>query len=133
MALTITKRFEGVSGDLRYLIADVAFDSSYLSGGESLTAAMLGWDSIRLVMADAAIGYEIAYSYSDSLLHAYRIGIAASSIVAGANNTIVKNVAGTGVEVSGTGTAFQAVLSEVTSTNDMSTDLASVRIIVLGV
>lgn len=133
MALTITPLNRGVVGVIRYLTADVAFDNSYASGGESLTAANLGMDTIYLVMATAPVGYEIAYDYTDHLLRAFRIGIAASSIVAGANNTIVKNVAGTGVEVSGTGTAFQANLVEVTATNDMSTDLASVRILVFGI
>lgn len=42
MALTITNRKDHSQGDLRGVSATVAFDSSYLSGGESLTPADLG-------------------------------------------------------------------------------------------
>ena len=48
------------------------------------------------------------------------VGLAASSIVAGANNTIVKNAGGTGLEVSGTGTAFQAPAVQITTATNVS-------------
>lgn len=132
MPLTLTERARGVAGNLRYAVYTVAFDSSYASGGEPLTAANMNMDSVHLVEADAPAGYHVAYDYTNALLRAYRIGVAASAIVAGANNTIVKDAAGTGVEVSGTGTAFQAALVEVAATADMSTDLSAVRLFVLG-
>ena len=39
MALTFTKQAAGVIGDKRYWLGTVAFDSSYPTGGEALTAA----------------------------------------------------------------------------------------------
>ena len=45
MALTIGKTSSGVMGDKRYFIGTVAFDSSYPTGGEAVTAASLEFQS----------------------------------------------------------------------------------------
>ena len=45
MALTITKTSSGVMGDKRYFAGTVAFDNSYPTGGESVTAANLEFQS----------------------------------------------------------------------------------------
>lgn len=39
MALTLTKTASGVMGDKRYWLGTLAFDDSYPTGGESVTAA----------------------------------------------------------------------------------------------
>jgi hypothetical protein len=41
MALTIAKTASGVMGDKRYFLGTVAFDASYPTGGEAVTAAEL--------------------------------------------------------------------------------------------
>lgn len=55
-------------GDMRAVIADVAFDSSYPTGGESLTAAMLGLSAIEFVIAEPAAGYTFEYDHANSKL-----------------------------------------------------------------
>lgn len=46
MAVTVTEVKRGVMGDLKYLIADITFDSSYPTNGEALTQATLGFTTI---------------------------------------------------------------------------------------
>lgn len=46
MALTITEISRTVFGNKRIVISEIAFDSSYATGGEALTAANLGLASI---------------------------------------------------------------------------------------
>jgi hypothetical protein len=41
MALTFSKTASGVMGDKRYFLGTVAFDASYPTGGEAVTAAEL--------------------------------------------------------------------------------------------
>lgn len=73
MALTLSDIKTGVAGDLRYRVMDVTFDSSYPTGGESLTAADLGWDSIIELKARSIIsGYEFSYDYTNHLLKVER-------------------------------------------------------------
>lgn len=73
MALTLSDVKTGVLGDLRYRVMDVTFDSSYPTGGESLTAADLGWDSIiELKARSTTNGYEFSYDYTNHLLKAER-------------------------------------------------------------
>jgi len=135
MALTITSVNTGVIGDLRYRTVDVAFDTSYDSGGEPLTSATLGLDSIYYLRAKSNAGYLIKYDYTNFTLRVYLVNIAATAdgdIVATADNSIVANATNTGIEVSGIGTAFQVVLGEVTATTDLSTALSSVRLFILG-
>lgn len=45
MALTFAKTASGVMGDKRYYIGTVAFDNSYPTGGEAVTAANLEFQS----------------------------------------------------------------------------------------
>ena len=50
MALSITTSSNGVDypsgviGDLKYKVIEITFDSSYPTGGESLTASDIGFD-----------------------------------------------------------------------------------------
>lgn len=72
MSLTITDVSRTVFGNRRVLIVDVAFDSSYPSGGESLTAVDLGFLSIDYIRATAKVGYDFDYDYVNSKLKAIR-------------------------------------------------------------
>jgi len=48
MALTFTEKTQGVFGDMRYWLGTVAFDSSYPTGGESVTAAMVAGMAVEV-------------------------------------------------------------------------------------
>jgi hypothetical protein len=145
MALTVALKIATVFGNKRYITADVTFDSSYATGGLSLKAVDLGLSAIDLVMAAQTGGYLLEYDHTNAKLKAYApdganhthtIALAASSVVAGADNTIVKKD-GTHIEVSGNGTgvtlttsASGAGAAEVTAATNLSTLTA--RIFVVG-
>lgn len=76
MALTVSIVDTGVMGDYKYTIADITFDSSYLTGGESLTASDLQFPSAVTyvsseVLRNASTGFVVTkYDYSASKLQA---------------------------------------------------------------
>lgn len=57
-----------VMGDLQVRIAELAFDSSYPTGGESVTPAMFGLNTIDFLLAEPAGGYTFEYVHATSLL-----------------------------------------------------------------
>ena len=75
MAVAITQpakqRRVYLNGARTFDIFKVAFDASYPTGGEGLTAANLDLDSIDLVIAPPAGGYVFEYDYTNSKLLAY--------------------------------------------------------------
>lgn len=78
MALTVTQTGRRtVFGDRRVHFFDIAFDTSYPTGGESLTAADLGLSRVDLVLcepASAAAGATavvVKYDRTNSKLQAY--------------------------------------------------------------
>tara|TARA_Y100000310_G_scaffold341791_1_gene442159 strand:+ start:6840 stop:7247 length:408 start_codon:yes stop_codon:yes gene_type:complete len=132
-ALTLTVQERGVAGDLRYAIVDAAFSSSYATGGDTgLTAAAMGWTTmVTGVITTQEDGFTFAYNISSGTVLAYQMGFADQG-ARGANNTIVINAGNTGLEISGTGTAFQAALSQVTNATDLSTTPGTVRVFLMG-
>lgn len=134
MALTLN-RTEGrktVMGSLRCEELTVDFDSSYPTNGESgLTPAALGMDAFFMVLASPTSGYVFEWDYTNNLLLAYRIQVAANSTVADGNNSLIKDT-GAVIGVAGTGTAFGQALSQVANTTNLST-LTGVRVIAFGV
>lgn len=80
MALTITvpgnaSDMAGVPGNNKYVIKRIQFDSSYATGGESLTATQLGLESIHMVIVDVEdSGFVGQYDYSGSKVALYSAG-----------------------------------------------------------
>ena len=73
MALTISPVRTFVLGDHRCVIADVTFDSSYATGGESLTNTDLGLTR-SLMSLDAGVattGHACPYDYTNQKLMAF--------------------------------------------------------------
>lgn len=68
MALTLTRVGNEVHsvGNLRATIFEVAFDNSYPTGGEALTAADLGLVTIEFVLFEPAAGYTFEYDHTNS-------------------------------------------------------------------
>jgi len=132
MALTITMKKTDVFGNKRFHIVELAFDTSYPTGGESLTAGSCGMAMIDFALFEPSSGYTFEYDHTNSLIKAYvPVSINAGSETAGANNTICKTGATGPLEVAGTGTAFQVAGAEVTATTDLSA-LTAVRGLVIG-
>jgi len=73
MALTVVQ----TEKNLRYgnqaggCVAEITFDSSYPTNGESLTATQLGVTSLSYVKADDTDNYTFVYNYTNSKLKAF--------------------------------------------------------------
>ena len=72
MALTVTEvsRNQG-PGNRMEVIATVTFDSSYATGGESLTPASLGFQTFDYVGLTTSGGYVFEYDHANSKVKAY--------------------------------------------------------------
>jgi hypothetical protein len=72
MALTNSVVFRTTFGNKKVVVVDTTFDSSYVTGGESLTAADLGLTKIQYVATGVAdTNYVTRYDYTNSKLLAY--------------------------------------------------------------
>lgn len=83
MGLTIsTVRGPAVAVDLMWVAADITFDSSYPAGGESLTAADLGFTAIEpyakivQLVATPSGGFGFEYDFSNAKLKVRVPGVA---------------------------------------------------------
>ena len=71
MALTITNKINGVFGNKRVTFANIAFDSSYAFGGETLVAGSLGLSAIGRVEIMPQAGLSFEYDYTNEKLKAF--------------------------------------------------------------
>tara|TARA_R110000824_G_scaffold15892_1_gene66613 strand:+ start:7290 stop:7613 length:324 start_codon:yes stop_codon:yes gene_type:complete len=99
MALAITvpgnaSDMTGVPGNNKYVIKTATFDSSYATGGEALTAATLGLESIHIVLLSMEnSGYVAQYDYTNSKIALYEAGADGAILDEVANTTDVSAVA----------------------------------------
>lgn len=93
MALTVSVVKRNVSGNARNVIATITFDASYLTGGESLTAADLGLTTITHLSSEtaaAAAGTTAVvtkYDYTNAKLQAFWTGGVVSTALAQVTST----------------------------------------------
>jgi len=149
MSLGIAIKGHNIVGNVRQTIAAVNFGTSYPTGGEPLSARNLALGVVDNLQVFPKNGYMFEYDYTNSKLKAYyptathghNTSVGATAIVAGADNTIIKNAAGDGIEVAGTGTSFTVATSslvgaqagaEVPNATNLSA-LTNVRIVAMGV
>lgn len=118
MALTLTpvttpnqSTLEGSMMGLKFKVFDVTFDSSYLTTGEVVTAASLGWDTIQFVMCEDAVN---------------AAGTLAHGVVARPNSTRTQ----VAVQAYETAATVDTPHKEATSAADLSTYTA--RLVFLG-
>lgn len=73
MALTISQTgdWSGIVGNRRSVRGTIAFDSSYPTGGESLTAANIGLTTIDHIEIMATSGYMFEYDYTNAKVLVY--------------------------------------------------------------
>lgn len=123
MALTITPKRCYVTGDRRTVVAEVTFDSSYPTGGESLTAAdlglELGMDQIEIGGASST-GHVFQYDWATSKLKAFRPNA----------HTHSENAAATYTQSVNTGSAGGQTLTEEANATNLSTTV--VRVVAVG-
>lgn len=123
MALTISQvGLDTVFGNKRIRVLDLTFDSSYLTGGESLTAADCRLNTIDLVLCSQAGGRTFEYDYTNSTLKSY------SPVTA---HTHTENTAASYAQNATTAAATAGPGAQVASAVDLSA--VTVRAIVVGV
>ena len=131
-ALTLTINSIGVAGDLRYAEVTATFSSSYATGGDTgLTATALGWDTVYSgIVSSQDDGFTFSYNMTNGNILAYQLGFVSNTTASDGNNSLMASTSVIGV--SGTGTAFQEELSQVTNTTDLSTTPGTVRVLLFG-
>lgn len=72
MALAISILERGSFGNMNAVIGAVAFDSSYPTGGEALTANQLGLAAVKFIIFEPTAGLVFEYDHTNSKLLAYR-------------------------------------------------------------
>jgi len=136
MALTISVVERTVFGNKRIVIADVDFDDSYPTGGESLQASDVGLKAIDFLQAAPKSGYIFEYDYSNEKLKVFYPTKSQESNLAA--TVTVTDTTGDGdsgtfdVSFSGEKGAVDAgPAEEVADTADLSS-LTDVRVIIIG-
>lgn len=134
MALTITIDREERMGRRFYRSGTIAFDSSYPTGGESLTPSDLGIRTIDILLAAPAGGLMFEYDNANQKLKAIYPTGGSAAPAALADPAITVPTGATGV----TSTAAQPDLTEtagrskeVANATDLST-ITGVRFVALG-
>jgi len=97
MTLTHSIQKRSTFGNKRVRTVDIAFDSSYPTGGESLTASDLGLSVVDLVIPSPKSGYVFEYDYTNSKIKAYYADYDATSdgaLIEVANTTDLSGVTG---------------------------------------
>jgi hypothetical protein len=142
MALTVTVKDRTIFGNKRLVIAEIAFDSSYATGGESLTADMLGLAEIDHLIPSPKSGYLFEYDYTNLTLMAYYPTKAQAVAASSSNQPTVTSGSATASAVSSTTptvtipSGFRSAVDtgpgqEVTASANLST-LTGVRVLVIG-
>ena len=137
MALTISVVERTVFGNKRIVFADVDFDSSYPTGGESLQASDVGLKAIDFLQATPKSGYIFEYDYTNEKLKVFyptksqSSSLAATVTVDTYSSTYAE--AGTyNVSFSNTkGTVDAGPAEEVANGTDLSS-LTDVRVMIIG-
>ena len=71
MAASLTSAYQGVFGDRRVAIVDVAFDDSYPTGGEAVDLSEVGIGTVLFAIVEPTDGYTFEYDRSNDKVVAY--------------------------------------------------------------
>lgn len=124
MALTVTRETVTLAGNLYRVIGTLAFDSSYPTGGESLTAADIGLAQLRELELKPLSGYTFQWDKTNNKVKAYAgatpfVAVNTTAVEA-AGTTSEQNlqtVTLTGGVLAATGDYVDIVASGITSAN----------------
>lgn len=139
MSIALTNLQYGSFGNMICASGVAAFDSSYPTGGEALTAATLGMSAIRFIIFEPRLGFVLTYDHTNSKVLVYTQGAAHGTggsvtlddypITAGPGVTSGISISST--TGAGAATANLGPLVETLSTDDLST-LVGVRFMAIG-
>ncbi|MEW6214548.1 MAG: hypothetical protein AB1478_04995 [Nitrospirota bacterium] len=113
MALSITIKGHNVIGNRRQTIATVDFDSSYPTGGESLTARNLALGIIDMLQVESKSGYIFDYDYTNNKLKVFYPRAAIANTLAIADHAALAH---SGTAATTPALAHEAGATAVTST-----------------
>lgn len=137
MAVTVTALERGTFGNMVAFLGTIDFDTSYPTGGEPLSAAELGFQSIKFIIFEPTGGLVFKYDRTNGKVLAYAQGV----LVGAAGSETLDDfpvTAGVGVTAdthisakTGAGTVGLGALKEVPNTNNLST-ITGVPFIAIG-
>lgn len=134
MSLTVSNLKRTKFSNLKGAVADITFDDSYPTGGESLTPENLGLSVIDFLVAENAGGYIFEYDRVNKKLKVLTptaISVEAGEGAADANNTVIKSATGT-LEVAGTGEGFSVTNAAAEVANETDLHTLTVRVFTIG-
>lgn len=138
MAITVASIKVSSIGDRYLATATLALDSSYPTGGESLTPAMLGLRVIDHIIIPSRGGVVFDYDYTNSKVMCYVPGVTVGAAGAATlDDYPVSGVASTSTisvsldNAAGAGTHRFGIMKEVASTANLST-ITGIRLIAIG-
>lgn len=135
MALTIGSLTYSLEGSKNVARGTIAFDSSYPTGGESLTAANVGLKTIERITFEDVAGFSFTYDYTNAKVLAKCPGVVTGAAGSGTLDDFpMSGVGATAASVgmtAGNATTRFGGQVEVASTEDLST-LTGVRFEAIG-
>jgi len=102
--VVLTNFVKTVFGNKRVSICDAAMSSSYATGGDTLSAAMLKLRAVESLNVQSKGGYIFSYDYTNGKLQAYAVGATGAALSEVANATNLASVTGIKVMAIGYGT-----------------------------
>jgi len=138
MGLTISNQEYSVFGNKSVSFFDVAFDSSYPAGGESLTPADIGLLEISHMQIAGNSGYIFEYDYTNKKLQALyprsaQVAVVTDELTIAASGA-ANITSGQSIDVAGTfrSAVDAAVAGEVGAGVDLS-GVTSVKVMAIGI
>lgn len=119
VVIALLKRSKNLS--LHQNIAEITFDNSYPTGGESVTAAQFGLQSIDMVVLSGSGGYIAEYDYTNNKIKV---------LTPAAPHSHTENTAAAYVQNATTAENVAEAASEVANATDLSA--VTVRAMVVG-
>jgi len=149
-SVTIKKRFKFGNGF--GVVADVAFDSSYPTNGEAVTAQQFGLTALDFVLPSPASGYIFEFDHTNSKLkaftptgiHTHKFATGSTAAADATSGALAEVAAGTESAVRLMGTAidtdYEVVLSGTGTkvagaevANDTNLSAVTARVIAIGI
>lgn len=139
MAAVVTILERASLGNMNATVGTIAMDASYPTGGEALTAAQLGLNSIKFIIFEPTAGIVFEYDHTNAKLIAYGQGVTVGAAggatiddfaVSAGPGAATTSVLGLGSTL-GSSTLNTGALKECPNTNDLST-LTAVNFFAIG-
>lgn len=127
MGLAVSIIKNEIFGTQRVVIADITFDSAYVTGGEPLDFKLLGLTQINFMQLPAASGYQLEYDYANKKIKA-RTPVSAIAAHSHTENTAASYTQNATTATAGAITA--AAAGEVANATNLSTLV--VRVMIYG-